>query len=99
MLVFALLVAANLAIASTFAMIALAVDSYRHPNKAYGKIFTPKFDVVAWVDKGTVEEAVSAEAESAGDEPELAPFPGDDPAPAKGKGGRSKAATAPDTEF
>lgn len=81
-----------------FPIVALNVDSYRHPNKAYGKIFTPLFDVMSWTGKAEFTEALeehnaaaAERAEAEGDEP---PFDVD-PAPApKGKGGKAKAAEA-----
>jgi hypothetical protein len=45
-----------------FPVVALNVDSYRHPNKAYGKIFTPKFDVVGWAPKSEFADALEAAA-------------------------------------
>lgn len=83
-----------------YPVVALAVDSYRHPNKAYGKIFVPEFKVVGWVDKSAVVEAVEADAQAAEDQDQI-PF--DDaaaaPAAAKKTGGKPKAAAGPESEF
>lgn len=43
-----------------FPVIELNVDSYRHSNKAYGKIFVPKFDVAGWAEKAEFAEALEA---------------------------------------
>jgi hypothetical protein len=48
-----------------FPIVALNVDSYRHPNKAYGKIFTPKLDIVGWVKKSVFDGVLEAAAEEA----------------------------------
>lgn len=82
-----------------YPVVALAIDSYRHPNKAYGKIFVPEFKVVGWVDKSAVVEAVEADAQAAEDQDSI-PFSdaGDEPAPAKSKGSKSKSAVA-ESEF
>jgi hypothetical protein len=45
-----------------FPIVSLGVDSYRHPNKAYGLIFTPKFDVTGWTSKAAFAEALATEA-------------------------------------
>ena len=81
-----------------YPVIGLGVDSYRHPNKAYGKIFTPKFDVVGWTGKASFADALAADEasnadRSEGDEPEL---------PEIGKKGGSKtkpASAAAHTQF
>ncbi|HEX2554221.1 MAG TPA: hypothetical protein VHL98_10995 [Microvirga sp.] len=86
-----------------FPVIALNVDSYKHPNKAYGKIFTPKFDVVGWVGKEAFVEALAAADEASGEgggEADEGPeIPFEDPKPATSRAsGRSKAAAA-ETRF
>lgn len=48
-----------------YPVIALNVDSYKHPNKAYGKIFTPKLDIVGWVPKAEFDGVLEAEAQEA----------------------------------
>lgn len=48
-----------------FPVLALNVDSYRHPNKAYGKIFTPKLDIVGWTKKSVFDGVLEAEAAEA----------------------------------
>lgn len=82
---------------SEYPVVALNVDSYRHPNKAYGKIFTPKLDVVGWSDKGAFEEALAAEAAEAADreagQDDEIPFE-DQPAAAGTRKGGSKSKTA-----
>lgn len=84
---------------NNFPIIALNVDSYRHPNKAYGKIFTPKFDVVGWTGKAEFADALAADAaerEEAASEDGI-PFE-EDPAPAKTKA-KGGAKQQPDTAF
>jgi hypothetical protein len=55
-----------------YPVIALNVRSYKHPNKSYGKIFTPKFDIVGWAPKSSFDGALdAANTESAEEE---APF-------------------------
>lgn len=79
-----------------FPIVALNVDSYRHSNKAYGKIFVPKLDVVGWLDKAEFDEALAADAAAqsgnAADDAGDPPF--EDAAPAKKGGGKGKAGTA-----
>jgi hypothetical protein len=82
-----------------YPVVALAVDSYRHPNKAYGKIFVPEFKVVGWVDKSAVVEAVEADAQAAEDQDAI-PFDDEAAAPAAAKtGGKRKPAAGPEGEF
>ena len=69
-----------------YPIIALNVDSYRHSNKEFGKIYTPKFDVVGWVPKAEFAAAL-AEDEKA----ESAETPKTN--------GRSKSAPAAETRF
>jgi hypothetical protein len=38
-------------------IVALGVGSYRHRNKAYGKILVPEFDIVGWVDGSSVQSS------------------------------------------
>lgn len=57
-----------------FPIVALGVDSYKHPNKAYGKIFTPEFKVVGWTGKGEFAEAL-ADAAAAPEEDKAATKP------------------------
>jgi hypothetical protein len=44
-----------------FPVVSLQVDSYKHPNKSYGKIFTPLLEIVGWVDKGESLAALAGE--------------------------------------
>lgn len=82
-----------------YPVVALSADSYRHPNKAYGKIFVPEFKVVGWVDKSAVVEAVEADAQAAEDQDQI-PFDDDmTAAPAAKTGGKRKAAAGPESEF
>ena len=53
-------------------VVALEVDAYNHPNRALGRIKVPKFNVVAWVDKGVFDEALAAN-QAAAEEDDL-PF-------------------------
>jgi len=55
-----------------YPIVALNVRSYKHSNKAYGKIFTPKFDVVGWTPKSSFDGVIDA-ANNAVEE-EQAPF-------------------------
>lgn len=75
-------------------VIALGTDSYRHPNKAYGKIFTPKLEIVGWAPRDAFDEALAADRERK-EEPEI-PF--EEPAPKKG-GGKAKPAAVSETAF
>ena len=83
-----------------FPIVALNVDSYRHSNKSYGKIFVPDFKVVGWTEKSEFAEALAAaDAAASGrddsgqeDDPEDTVLP--PPKPAKGK-----AAAADATKF
>ena len=70
-----------------YPIIALNVDSYRHSNKEFGKIYTPKFDVVGWAPKA--EFAAPAGAEETEAAPTTAPK----------ANGRSKNAPAAETRF
>lgn len=45
-----------------FPIVALDVDSYRHPNKAYGKIFVPVLRIAGWSAKGAFADALADEA-------------------------------------
>ena len=84
-----------------YPVIALSVDSYRHPNKAYGKIFTPKFDVVGWTGKADFAEALQQEAAEQEDrQDDEIPFdevPEAPAAPVKNSRGRKTAAA--ETQF
>lgn len=73
-----------------FPIIALNVDSYRHSNKAYGKIFTPKLDVTGWAPKAEFAEALEAADQEAADQQPEAPVE---------SGGRSRKATTAETRF
>jgi hypothetical protein len=55
-----------------YPVIALNVRSYKHPNKNYGKIFTPKFDIVGWAPKISFDGALDAANTEAAEEE--APF-------------------------
>jgi hypothetical protein len=46
-------------------VVALLHDSYKHPNKAFGKIFTPLFKVTGWVPRQAFEAALEGAAEAA----------------------------------
>lgn len=48
-----------------FPIVALNVDSYRHSNKAYGKIFVPELKVVGWTGKGEFDGVLEAAAAAA----------------------------------
>lgn len=41
-----------------FPVVALQVDSYKHSNKSYGKIFVPMLPVVGWLDKAAALEGI-----------------------------------------
>lgn len=69
-----------------FPVVALEVDSYKHSNKAFGKIFVPVLTVSGWMAKAEALEGIDG-AESADNEP--APT-------AKKGGGKPKAAPAED---
>ena len=56
-----------------YPVIGLNVRSYKHPNKAYGKIFTPQFGIVGWAPKVTFEDALAA-ATTQAEEDASAPF-------------------------
>jgi len=43
-----------------FPLIALGVRSYKHRNKAFGKIFAPMFEIVGWVPKAEFTDALAA---------------------------------------
>lgn len=45
-----------------FPIVSLDVDSYRHPNKQYGKIFVPIFTIAGWAPKAEFSDALEAEA-------------------------------------
>lgn len=45
-----------------FPIVSLDVDSYRHPNKAYGKIFVPVLRIAGWSAKTGFAEALADEA-------------------------------------
>lgn len=45
-----------------FPVIELGVDSYKHSNKSYGKIYVPMFKIVGWMPKKGIEEALASEA-------------------------------------
>jgi hypothetical protein len=80
-----------------YPLVALNVDKYKHPNKAFGIIKTPKLDVVGWVDKGIFEAAMAAAAADSSED-ETAPFK-EAPAP-KGKGAKVAVVNeSMDTEF
>jgi hypothetical protein len=64
-------------------IIALGSGSYNHPNKAYGRIKFPTFDVVGWAPKAEFAEALSETAEE----------PAQEAAPAPKKGKSAAAAT------
>src|SRR5215213_1617758 len=76
-------------------IVSLAVGSYRHLNRAYGKIFVPQFDVIEWIDALLV--------------PTFGPGDGDDPAspvqaprpnpPGSGPSSGRSSAPAADTQF
>lgn len=86
-----------------YPVVALNVDSYRHPNKAYGKIFTPKLDVVGWTDKASIEDALAAENAAQAERREAGDdVPFDDAVtsePAKRGGRKAASATAPGAQF
>jgi hypothetical protein len=46
-------------------VVALLSDSYRHPNKAYGKIFTPLFKVTDWVHRGEFDAVLEEDSGAA----------------------------------
>lgn len=61
-----------------YPVIELGVDSYKHSNKSYGKIFVPELKIVGWVSKADFLEALAASgsaSESEEDEEETAPPP------------------------
>src|SRR5215469_12308553 len=58
---------------SELPVVELAADSYRHKNKAFGKIFTPVFNVVAWVDGAAFHQALEADVPAGVEEEEVAP--------------------------
>lgn len=61
-------------------VVTLDVESYQHPNKAYGRIKNPKFVVVGWVEDAGFKDALAADQSAAEDDS----FPGfDDPAPTR----------------
>jgi hypothetical protein len=51
-----------------YPIVALNVRSYKHPNKNYGKIFTPKFDIVGWAPKSSFDGALNAASTEAAEE-------------------------------
>ena len=46
-------------------VITLGVDSYMHPNKAYGRIKVPQFKVVGWADKSVFDDVGKVEDKKA----------------------------------
>jgi len=42
-----------------YPVVALKVGSYRHRNKAFGKIFVPVFEVSGWVPKSDFDEGLA----------------------------------------
>ncbi|MBY0395318.1 MAG: hypothetical protein K2X91_02465 [Thermoleophilia bacterium] len=82
-----------------FPVIALGIDSYRHPNKAYGKIYTPKFEIVGWTGKSAFAEALAAEAAEAAERAEDdIPFDGA-VAPEPPRNGRGRKTATAETQF
>jgi hypothetical protein len=60
-----------------YPVLSLSKDKYKHPNKEYGWIHVPKFDVVAWVNRAEADAALSADhaaAEAAPKDEEDIPF-------------------------
>ena len=85
-----------------FPVIALNVDSYKHSNKSYGKIFVPDFEVVSWSDKGAFADALAADAAASSSENDAddAEEQGAAPTVAKnGRGAKAAAAAAAGTRF
>jgi hypothetical protein len=54
-----------------YPIVRLDVGSYMHPNKSYGRIKFPKFELIGWTDKGPYEAAVNGNAPVAGTDHEL----------------------------
>lgn len=84
-------------------IIALNVGSYKHSNKAYGKIYFPELDIVSWRDKAEfaaalASEAAANDASSQGEEDEPAAKPAA-AAPTAKASGRGKSAPAAETRF
>jgi hypothetical protein len=65
--------------------IELRVDSYRHKDKALGKIFVPVFEVHGWTNKESWQAAVEGASATVQEERDSSiPFDGAGPAPADG---------------
>jgi hypothetical protein len=62
-------------------VIALQHDSYKHPNKQFGRIATPVFKVTGWVAREAFEEALEGAVEMAALEEAEAATPDADPEP------------------
>ena len=59
-----------------FPIVAIGSDSYRHPNKAYGKIHTPSFTITGWTPKAPVMAILAgAETPEEGEEAEVMATP------------------------
>jgi hypothetical protein len=50
-----------------YPVVALGSGSYQHPNRSYGRIKTPSFAIVGWVDKGPADEIVAMESQRGND--------------------------------
>lgn len=65
-------------------VVTLGMDSYRHPNKQLGKIWTPQFNIVGWSAAKRLDKALAKAEAAAHEEGELdqAPAPSSKPSPA-----------------
>jgi hypothetical protein len=70
-------------------VVALECDSYKHPNKQFGKIFTPVFKVVGWTDRKKFDAALLKAIERSEEEPEV-----EEEAPAAKTSGKGKKGNA-----
>lgn len=70
-------------------VVTLESDSYQHPNRALGRIKTPVFKIVAWVDDAAFKDALAAD-EAAAEAQDKIPFDQEPAAPvsATGRGGK-----------
>jgi hypothetical protein len=67
-------------------VVELGWDSYDHPNKAYGEIRYPVFEITSWVDRDAIDAVLLASQGSGGgepDEPDDEPMPPTKPQPTK----------------
>ena len=58
--------------ADEYPVVAIGSDSYPHPNKSFGRIKIPTFEIVGWIGKATFEADLGEVAEEVVPEPEPA---------------------------